>query len=125
MAKILIVDDEVEILKIFQQFLTMSGFEVVLASGGREAVKIIKSGQAIDLMVLDLVMPGYPGVEVLSDMKDAGINLPYIILSGTMELQDFVDDLKALGCPRQDIYSKPIDLKELLEVLKKKLSLST
>jgi DNA-binding NtrC family response regulator len=125
MAKILIVDDEVEILKIFQQFLAMSGFEVVLASGGREAVKIIKSQEAIDLMVLDLVMPGYPGVEVLSEMKDAGINLPYIILSGTMELHDFVDELKALGCPREDIYSKPIDLKELLEVIKKKLSLSS
>ncbi|OIO36248.1 MAG: hypothetical protein AUJ74_03270 [Candidatus Omnitrophica bacterium CG1_02_44_16] len=123
MAKILIVDDEVEILKIFQQFLIMSGFEVILASGGREAVKIIRSGQRIDLMVLDLVMPGYPGVDVLSDMKDAGISLPYIILSGTMELHDFIDELKALGCPRQDIYSKPIDLKELLEVLKKKLAL--
>lgn len=125
MPKILIVDDEVEILKIFQQFLTMSGFEVIVAPGGRGAVKIIKSGEAIDLMVLDLVMPGYPGVDVLSDMKDAGIKLPYIILSGTMELRDFIDDLKALGCPRQDIYSKPIDLKELLKVIKKKLSLST
>ncbi len=125
MAKILVVDDEVEILKIFQQFLAMSGFDVILASGGREAVKIIKSGVAIDLMVLDLVMPGYPGVDVLNEIKDAGIKLPYIILSGTMELHDFIDDLKALGCPRQDIYSKPIDLKELLEVVKKKLSVSS
>lgn len=123
MPKILIVDDEKEILNIFEQFFSQKGFEVALASSGKEAVAVLRSSQKIDLMVLDLVMPGFPGVDVLKDIKDAGISVPYIVLSGTMELQDFIDDLKELGCPKQDIYSKPIDLNEFLEVVQQKLSL--
>ncbi len=121
MARILIVDDEIEILKIFEQFLTKMGFDVATARGGLEAVNIIKTQRPFDLMVLDLVMPNFPGVDVLRELQKANIRLPYIILSGTLELQDFIEDLTQMGCSKKDIYSKPIDLFELLEVIKKRV----
>ena len=57
MHKILVVDDEIEIVSILDKYLTMNGFEVTKAIGGREAIRVLSGNAQFDLMVLDMKMP--------------------------------------------------------------------
>ncbi len=84
MATILLVDDEENILRLCKMELEDEGYEVIAASGGKGAIeKIIKDitegGYHIDLVVLDINMPGVDGKKVLKVLKDATPSLPVII----------------------------------------------
>ncbi|MFC1514381.1 response regulator [Candidatus Omnitrophota bacterium] len=122
MYKILVVDDEVEIVKILQEFLTKAGHEVVIAIGGAKAVGRINSKTVFDLMVLDLKMAQIDGIGVLREMKKLNKQIPTIILSGSMGLSSHIDDLSNLGFAMSDVLYKPIDLTLLLGEIEKKLS---
>lgn len=80
--KILVVDDEADILHIWQWILSRAGYDVITASGGKEAIALAKS-QRPDLIILDITMPGMNGVEttdVLMDTRQTR-NIPIIYLS--------------------------------------------
>lgn len=66
--KVLIVDDEKGILKMYSQYLSMSGIEVVQASDGNTAIKLAKENRP-DIILLDIIMPRYNGLDVLKDIK--------------------------------------------------------
>lgn len=119
--KILVVDDEPEIVKILEKFLRSSGFEVLTAPGGQEAIEILRSPDEIDLMIVDIKMPGVTGINVLGELKESDRKLPVIILSGSIGLQENVNKIKELGYQEKDIVYKPIDLYMLLDMVKKKL----
>src|SRR5438874_2106227 len=78
-ARILVVDDEIEILRALQRSLTAHGFEVFTASSGEEALESIAHHRP-DLMLLDLGLPGMSGLEVSKRVR-AQSNLPIIVLS--------------------------------------------
>jgi DNA-binding NtrC family response regulator len=124
MPKILIVDDEANIVKIFADFLSRMGFDVIPAVGGAAAVELLKSGIAMDLMVLDMKMPKVTGLDVLKakhGLKDAR---PVIIVTGSMGQEKVYAAVKEFGLCREDIVYKPVDLFVLLDEIKKKLGLS-
>ncbi len=125
MHRILVVDDEPEILKLLEEFLAKMGFEAVTALGGERAIEILKSELKIDLAVLDMKMPYIKGTDVLREMKKINKEIPVIILTGSIEIKKYLDGLKELGYNENDICYKPIDLYVLLSMAKKKLGLET
>ena len=78
---ILIVDDETSILQSLGGLLADEGFEVIEATNGYEALKIIDA-ESPDLVLLDIWMPGIDGIETLKEIKKSHPILPVIIISG-------------------------------------------
>src|SRR5436309_6773860 len=108
-ARILVVDDEIEILRALQRSLSAHGFEVFTAGSGEEALEAIGHYRP-DLMVLDLGLPGMSGLEVCRRVR-AQSNLPIIVLS----IKDTErDKVQALDLGADDYVSKPFGMNEVL-----------
>jgi DNA-binding response OmpR family regulator len=116
-----VVDDEEQIRRILAEFLTKTGFEVIQASGGEEAIRLLKSDEKIDIFVVDMKMPKVTGRDVLKEKKMLNDVRPVIILTGSITLEKDIGALKELGVEPDDILTKPIDLFLFLEAVKKKL----
>jgi two-component system, OmpR family, KDP operon response regulator KdpE len=108
-ARILVVDDEIEILRALQRSLTAHGFEVFIASSGEEALEAIAHHRP-DLMLLDLGLPGISGLEVCKRVR-AESNLPIIVLSVKDAERDKV---QALDLGADDYVPKPFGIDEVL-----------
>jgi len=121
MRKILVVDNEPEIVKVTEQFLGKMGYEVQTALGGEKGTDILRSDARIDLMILDMKMPGKKGMDVLREMKEMNRNMPVIILTGSVDRKIYAEELTRLGHSDEDVIIKPMDLYTLLEMVKKKL----
>jgi len=113
--KILIVDDEIHILELLRYNLESSGFEVEQAETGEEAIEIIES-KSIDGMILDLMLPGMDGIEVLRRIRQSEFsNLPVIMLTAKNEEIDAVIGLE-MGA--DDYIGKPFRTRELISRVK-------
>ncbi len=123
MYKILVVDDEPRIAKVLQDFLAKMGFEVTTAAGGEKAIEVLDSGIKLDLIILDMKMPKVTGPEVLKHMQDINCNVPAIVLTGSIDAEKYLQDLKELKFNAENIVYKPVDLFALLEMVKKKLKI--
>ncbi len=108
-ARILVVDDEIEIVRALQRSLAAHGYEVFTANSGEEALEAI-SHYRPDLMVLDLGLPGISGLEVARKVR-AESNLPIIVLSVKDTERDKV---LALDLGADDYVSKPFGMDEVL-----------
>jgi len=108
-ARILVVDDEVEIMRALQRSLTAHGFEVFTASSGEEALEAIGHHRP-DLMLLDLGLPGISGLEVCKRVRTQS-NLPIIVLSVKDAERDKV---LALDLGADDYVPKPFGMDEVL-----------
>jgi two-component system, OmpR family, KDP operon response regulator KdpE len=108
-ARILVVDDEIEILRALQRSLTAYGFEVFTAGSGEDALEAIPHHRP-DLMLLDLGLPGISGLEVCKQVR-AQSNLPIIVLSVKNAERDKV---LALDLGADDYVSKPFGINEVL-----------
>lgn len=118
MYKILAIDDEIEIIKIIQIFLTKKGFQVFTAESGEEGLAVLEKENP-DLIILDKKMPGMGGRGVLKELQRRKINTPVIILSGSQDLPGHIGEIKEMGY--NDILLKPIELNALLENVNKRL----
>jgi DNA-binding NtrC family response regulator len=78
--KILVVDDEVDFLEVIKIRLESEGFEVVTASNGEEALKKIR-GERPNAVLLDILMPGIDGLEVLKRIRKSDENLPVYMIT--------------------------------------------
>ncbi|MDQ1547461.1 MAG: two-component system, OmpR family, operon response regulator KdpE [Actinomycetota bacterium] len=107
--KILIVDDDPQILRALRITLTARGYEVVTASDGRTAVNSAIENHP-DLVVLDLGMPGLTGIEVIEALRGWS-QIPILVVSGRHESFDKVD---ALDAGADDYVTKPFAADELL-----------
>jgi two-component system, OmpR family, KDP operon response regulator KdpE len=108
-ARILVVDDEVEIVRALQRSLSAHGFEVFAAYSGEEALEAVAHHRP-DLMLLDLGLPGISGLEVIKEVR-AQSNLPIIVLSVKETERDKV---QALDLGADDYVSKPFGMNEVL-----------
>lgn len=87
--KILVVDDEESIRELYREELEEEGYEVVVASNGFEAIEKVKA-TPVDIVVLDIKMPGMDGIKVLNEIKALKKDLPVILCSAYGEFrQDF------------------------------------
>src|SRR5713101_8070079 len=108
-ARILVVDDEIEIVRALQRSLTAHGYEVFTAGSGEEALEAITHYRP-DLMLLDLGLPGISGLEVCKQVRMQS-NLPIIVLSVKDTERDKV---LALDLGADDYVSKPFSMNEVL-----------
>lgn len=108
-ATILVADDDADIRALISESLNRAGYSVVECSDGRSALAMLLGG-GIDLVVLDLGLPGLPGLDVLSDLRRTS-EVPVIILSGRGEEADRILGLK-LGA--DDYLAKPFSPRELV-----------
>ena len=79
-AKLLVVDDEFNILELLATSLRFAGFEVVTAGNGREAIEKAENEQP-DLIVLDVMMPGMDGFELIATLRVRGVDVPVLVIS--------------------------------------------
>ncbi len=112
---ILVVDDEPDILNLTEKFLKLGDFNTITCSNGKEAVRIIeeKYGE-IALILLDLMMPGMSGFEVLQLVKNSDkLNHIIVVLFTVKSFSEDIQKGKKLGA---DYYiTKPFSGKELLK----------
>lgn len=106
---VLVVDDEERIITFLRSKLRASGYEVLTASNGRNALELVRTLEP-DLMVLDIVMPQMDGMETLKELRSFS-SLPVIMLSakGTD-----TDKIKGLTLGADDYLSKPFNPDELV-----------
>ncbi len=111
--KIMIVDDDPNILQLINLYLTREGFDVVQAQRGDEALKLFKSAPP-NLILLDVMLPGIDGWQVCREVRKVS-NIPIIMLTAKDETFDKVLGLE-LGA--DDYIVKPFDTKELVARIK-------
>ena len=108
MTNILIVEDDTKIQDMLKIFLTANGFRVTSAFSGTEGV--MAHGSGIDLILLDLMLPGRSGSEIIGDLKKKK-DVPVIVMSAVSDIGSKVD-LFAKGA--DDYITKPFHNEELL-----------
>lgn len=106
--RILLVDDDKEALTIYQRYLKKKGYEVETCSSAEEALSCLKDSRA-DCIVLDVMMPGEDGFQVLPKIRSLS-EAPVIYLSGKAEAEDRI---KGLSLGADDYVTKPCSLEEL------------
>lgn len=114
------MDDELRILKFLELKLKTSGYEVLTAANGRDAVTQLQAGEP-DMVVLDVMMPGMDGFETLKQIRSFS-SAPVIILSAR---ESNTDKIKGLQLGADDYLAKPFNPDELIariEAVRRRLS---
>ena len=110
---ILVVDDEPEIRDMIQEYLELRGFRVTSADGG-EALRRIVATEPVDLVLLDITMPGEDGLSLARFLRETTeIGVVMLTAAG-----DIVDRVAGLEVGADDYLAKPVDLRELLARIK-------
>ena len=108
--KILYAEDTVDLSRAVSVVLEHEGFEVTACYDGLQASELLTS-QVFDLVILDIMMPGKSGIDVLREMRATGDVTPVILLTAKAEVDDRVDGLMAGA---DDYLPKPFAMKELV-----------
>ena len=114
-AKILWVDDEIDLLKPHILFLQGKGYDVVTSNNGYDAIDLASS-QPFDLIILDEMMPGLTGLETLPRIKELRPMTPVIMVTKSEE-ENIMD--KAVGSKIADYLIKPVNPNQVLLSIKK------
>jgi two-component system, OmpR family, KDP operon response regulator KdpE len=109
--RILVVDDHPKLLKFIEIGLKLHGFEVKTAHSGEEALKLVESANP-DILLLDIVMPGVDGLEVLGKLREFS-SMPVIAFSASPENQE-----PALRAGANDFMHKPFDTEMMVEKIR-------
>ena len=115
MIRVLIVDDEYQLLEAFKKKLSKEGMEVFTASNGQEAITIIKQ-ETLDIGLFDIKLPDTDGVELLEKLREIQPTAEVIMLTGYASVDTAIRSMK-LGA--YDYLTKPVKLSELHTVILK------
>jgi two-component system, OmpR family, KDP operon response regulator KdpE len=108
--RVLVVDDEPAIRRLLHASLSAEGHQIEEAADGQSALSLL-GRNAIDVLVLDLGMPGMDGFEVIRQLREQGSSLPIIVLSSRA---DEAGKVRALDMGADDFVTKPFGMDELL-----------
>jgi DNA-binding response OmpR family regulator len=114
MARVLIVEDERKVLRSLARGLEAEGYEVVAAANGDDGWRLALT-QPLDCIVLDIMLPGRDGLEILAELRRAGKTLPVLLLTARDAVEDRVTGLDAGA---DDYLVKPFAFTELLARLR-------
>jgi two-component system response regulator MprA len=112
--RILVVDDDRAVRDSLRRSLAFNGYQVDLASDGQQALDVM-AGQRPDALVLDVMMPRVDGLEVCRRLRNAGDDIPVLVLTAREAVSDRVAGLDAGA---DDYLAKPFALEELLARLR-------
>jgi len=113
--RVLLVDDEPELVTTMAERLELRGFEVDAVTSGAEAMERARE-RAYDIAVVDVKMPGMGGEEVMAHLRQNDPRMPVILLTGHAATEEAQDVLEAEACAY--LY-KPIDIEELIRTMKR------
>jgi two-component system phosphate regulon response regulator OmpR len=108
--KILVVDDDVRLRELLQRYLSEQGFTVKVASDAKEMDATLAT-ESIDMLVLDLMLPGEDGLSICRRVRGSGTLLPIVMLTAR---GDEVDRIIGLEMGADDYLPKPFNPRELL-----------
>jgi len=111
LKKILIIEDDINIHDVLEKILKQENYVVLNAYSGTEGLMILEKNEEIDLIILDLMLPGLNGEEIIKNIK----NIPIIVLSAKINSEDKVN---CLLNGANDYITKPFDKDELLARIK-------
>ena len=109
--KMMLVDDEERFLSTTKKLLEKKGYDAVTASSGAEALEKIRS-QNIDVVILDVKMPGMDGIATLREIKRQFPLIEVIMLTGHATMESAIDGLKSGAI---DYLTKPADINEIIQ----------
>ncbi|MDQ1675581.1 MAG: two-component system, OmpR family, response regulator [Actinomycetota bacterium] len=109
-ARLLVVDDEPNIVELLSASLRFAGFEVTTAANGPEAVEVARTFRP-DLVVLDVMMPAMDGFAVARRLRETGARVPIVFLTARDAIEDKVTGLTLGG---DDYVTKPFSLEEVV-----------
>jgi CheY-like chemotaxis protein len=118
--KILIVDDEPDVVTYLMTLLEDAGYRTVCASNGEEGLEKVR-GESPDLITLDISMPEKSGVRLYTELrKDDGLkSIPVIVVTGIQgEIEKFLSTRRQIP-PPDDFVAKPVDRQALVDKVKK------
>jgi two-component system response regulator MprA len=109
-ARVLVVDDDVRIAAAIRRALAYEGYDVAVAHDGPTALSSIRNGRH-DVVVLDVMLPGFDGIEVCRRLRAAGEDVAVLMLTARTEVPDRV---RGLDAGADDYLIKPFAYEELL-----------
>ncbi|VGO17145.1 Sporulation initiation phosphotransferase F [Pontiella desulfatans] len=117
MKRILLIDDDPTVQKLFSQFLAKQGYEVLQAENGKIGMRIIGQEKP-DLIITDILMPEMDGLEILLAIRKTAEELPIIAISGGMRSMpiNFLNQAKMFGA--RYVFEKPVPLDVLLSAVR-------
>ncbi len=106
MGKILVVDDEIEVVRLLKDFLTSKDYEVYTAPNGAEALALVKEVKP-DIVLLDIIMPGMGGIDTLKEIKKIDPTTAVIMVTAVID-----EELakRAVNLGAFDYITKPINI---------------
>lgn len=113
--RILIVEDDAMIGDLLQKIVQREGYEAVWKTDGKDVMALI---QQVDLVIMDIMLPGEDGYQISKTIKRLGLNIPIIFLSARNDIESKLEGL-TVG---EDYMTKPFDPRELLLRMKKMLT---
>lgn len=119
--RILVVEDERDLNSIICNKLVKEGYNVDACYDGMAALDYMEA-ERYDGAIMDIMIPGKDGIEVLKDMREAGIQVPVLFLTAKAQTQDIVDGLDAGA---SDYMTKPFEFSELMARLRVMLRIKT
>ncbi|HLG43692.1 MAG TPA: response regulator transcription factor [Nitrospirales bacterium] len=108
--RILVVEDEVKVASFIRRALEEESYAVDVCSDGTKGLDLARSG-SYDLVILDLMLPGLPGLEVLKSLRKERVPVPVLILTARSQVDQKV---KGLDAGADDYLTKPFAIEELL-----------
>ena len=110
-ANVLLVDDESEFVETFSERLTMRNLDMLKAFSGEEALQVLARHQDIEVVILDVKMPGMDGIETLAEIKKKHPLVEVIMLSGHADVESAIDGMKQGAF---DYLMKPCDMDQII-----------
>jgi len=120
MTRVLIVDDDPVQLRLTSEVAKRAGFTPITATGGKEALALLREDTGIGAMVLDLVMPDLDGMAVMEAMKRDGLTTPVIVQTASSSLETVVTAMRQGAA---DFFVKPVAPERLIISLRNALKL--
>jgi DNA-binding NtrC family response regulator len=119
--KILVVDDEIDMLQALNRFLSQKGYAVATANDGPSAVKAMEETQ-FDLVISDLAMQGMSGIDLLRWVRSSDANMPFIIMTGVGTIESAVE---AIQTGAYNYIAKPFKLQDVEILVKRAIEYSS
>ena len=122
MTRVLVADDDPVQLRLTAEVANRAGFRPLTATGGEQALSILRDDKSIGAMILDLVMPDLDGMGVMDAMRREGLNTPVIIQTANASLETVVS---AMRNGAADYFVKPVAPERLVVSLRNAIKLDT
>ena len=114
--RILVVEDEPQILQLVGEVLEEEGYDVTQAANGALALVAVSTDPAFDLPVIDMWMPVLNGWEFAAGLVERGIRIPLVVMTAASDARAYASEVGAIG-----FIVKPFDLENLLRVVRNAL----